>query len=111
MSVRGGVVRKKATRIIKDSWQTQANLSFFLILQVLIAFVLPTLGVGRDDLRIYADVGFSIMLVSGIALAWGWPKLFWFVAPIGLITLVVRWVNWWQGTIRTQLLSDWASIV
>ena len=111
MSVRGAAVRKRATRLIKDSWQSQANLSFFLILQVVISFVLPTLGFGRDDLRVYADVGFSIMLISGVAIAWGLPKLFWFAAPIGLLALFFRWLNWWEGTIRSSLLSDWATIV
>jgi hypothetical protein len=96
--------------MIKDGWQSQANLSFFLILQVLISFVLPALGFGRDDLRFYADLAFSVMLISGIALAWGWPKLFWFTAPIGLMGLIFRWLNWWQGTIRSSLLSDWATI-
>jgi ion channel len=110
MAVSRGVVRKRASRIIRDSWQSQANLSFFLILLVMISLVLPTLGVGRDDLRIYADLGFSVMLVSGVALAWGLPTLFWIAASIGLAALVIRWVNWWQGTITTQLLSDWGSI-
>jgi len=110
MSVKAVAVRTKATRMIKDSWQSQANLSFFLILQVLIAFVLPSMGFGRDDLRLYADLGFSVMLISGVAIAWGWPKLFWCAAPIGLLTLIFRWNNWWQGTLRASLLSDWASI-
>ena len=109
MSV-SGAVRRKATLIIKDSWQSQANLSFFLILQVLISFLLPSLGFGKDDLRFYADICFSIMLVSGVALAWGRPRLFWFAAPIGLVTLILRWVNWWDGTMRSSLLSDWATI-
>jgi hypothetical protein len=111
MSVSSGAVRKRATSMIKDSWQSQANLSFFLILQVLISFVLPALGFGSDDLRVYSDVGFSIMLISGVAIAWGLPKLFWFAAPIGLVALFLRWLNWWQGTIRSSLLSDWATIV
>jgi Ion channel len=110
MSVGRGAVRKRASVILKDSWQSQANLSFFLILQVVISFLLPSLGFAKDDLRIYADLGFSIMLISGVALAWGWPKLFWFAAPIGLLGLFFRWMNWWQGTITSSLLSDWATI-
>lgn len=110
MSVSRGAVRKRATLIIKDSWQSQANLSFFLILQVVISFLLPSLGFAKDDLRVYADLGFSVMLISGVALAWGRPKLFWFAAPIGLLGLIFRWLNWWQGTLRSSLLSNWATI-
>src|SRR5215469_15799642 len=101
MPIPGVAVRQKATRMIKDSWQTQANLSFFLILLVLISFVLPSMGFGKNDLRVYANMGFSIMLISGVAIAWGWPRLFWFAAPIGCLTLILRWMDWWQGTITT----------
>ena len=44
-------VRKKARGLIANTWQSQANLSFFLILEILIAFVLPALGFGRHDTR------------------------------------------------------------
>ena len=111
MSVpRRAVVRRKATGLIKETWQSQANLSLFLALEVLIAFVLPTLGFGKDDARLYANIGFSIMLVSGVAIAWGQRWLFLVGAVTGSIALVVRWLAWWQGTLRLSLWSDWSTL-
>jgi voltage-gated potassium channel Kch len=103
-------VRKKATKLIKESWQSQANLSFFLVLQVLISFVLPSLGFGREDFRFYSNIGYSVMIVSGVAIAWGQRKLFITGATVGVIALVVRWSAWWMGTLSMELASSWASL-
>ncbi|HSY13021.1 MAG TPA: potassium channel family protein [Verrucomicrobiae bacterium] len=111
MSVGHGAVREKAKVIIHDSWESQANLSFFLILEVLIAFVLPSLGVGRDDFRLYSNLGFTIMLISGVAIAWGRPKLFAVAVCVGGACLGLRWLSWWQGSLRTVLWSDWSTIM
>ena len=111
MSVGHGAVREKARDIIHDSWESQANLSFFLILEVVIAFVLPSLGFGESDFRLYSNLGFSIMLLSGVAIAWGRPKLFFAAAAVGAACMTFRWVSWWQGTLRTAILSDWSTII
>jgi len=104
-------VRKKAKGIIIDTWQSQANLSLFLILEILIAFVLPALGFGRHDTRLYADLGFSILLVSGIAIAWGRPKLFAVAAVAGSIALVVRWLSFGIRSFRAELYDDAATLL
>ena len=111
MSVRPHAVREKARVIIHDSWESQANLSFFLILEVVIAFILPSLGFGKDDFRLYSALGFSVMLISGVAIAWGRPKLFLLAVSVGSACMVFRWINWWNGSLRTSLWSDWSSIV
>ena len=85
-------VRKKARALIKESWQSQANLSFFLALLVLVAFVLPSLGFGRDDVRLYSDIGLSLMLFSGVAIAWGRRKMFLLSGLIACVALVLRWM-------------------
>ena len=103
-------VRKKARGLIANTWQSQANLSFFLILEILIAFVLPALGFGRHDTRLYADFGFSILLISGVAIAWGRPKLFAIAAVVGSIALIVRWLSFWIRSFRAELYDDWATI-
>jgi len=104
-------VRAKAKGIIVDSWQSQANLSFFLVLEILIAFVLPALGFGKGDTRLYADFGFSVLLLSGIAIAWGQPKLFTLAAIVGGIALGVRWLAFGIRSFRAELYDDWATIL
>jgi hypothetical protein len=104
-------VRKRARGILIDSWQSQANLSFFLVLEVMIAFVLPALGFGRHDTRLYADLGFSILLVSGIAIAWGRPKLFMIASIVGGVALIVRWLSFGIRSLRAELWDDAATIL
>ncbi len=63
-------VRAKAKRVIADTWQSQANLSLFLVLLVLFAFVLPVVGFERHKVGLDADVAFTLLLISGVAIAW-----------------------------------------
>ena len=100
-------VRNKARTLIKESWQSQANLSFFLALLVTVGFVLPSLGFGRDDALLYADVVFSLLLISGIAIAWGRPWLLRVAGFIGSVTLAMRWMAFLTPTHTMQI---WAII-
>jgi hypothetical protein len=106
MDLKAGAVSKKARGFISDSWQSQANLSFFLLLLVCAGFVLPSLGFGKHDLRLYSDITFSVMLVSGVAIAWGQRKLFLLASFIAGVALVVRWVALWKETPQLQLWGD-----
>ena len=63
-------MHSKTRDLLTHSWQSQANLSFFLFLLVVVAFVLPAMGFERSNLPIYADIAFSIALVVGAAIAW-----------------------------------------
>ncbi len=108
--IKHGAVRRKAKGIIVDTWQSQANLSLFLVLQVLIAFVLPVLGFGKEDFRLYSDAGFSVLLVSGVAIAWGQRKLFPIAAIVGVVALVMRWLAWRNPTSRWLLWNDWWTV-
>ncbi len=87
-----GAVREKARALIKESWQSQANLSFFLALLVAVGFVLPSLGFGRDDTVLYSDVAFSLLLISGVAVAWGRRWLLALAGFVGSVTLAMRWM-------------------
>ena len=106
-----GTVRAKAKRVIADTWQSQANLSFFLALLVAFAFLFPVLGLGHHDTKFYADVCFTLLLISGIAIAWGHPRLLAISGIIGSIAIVFRWVNWLKPTPNLQLWSDSWSLV
>src|SRR5271166_2600370 len=101
----GGVVRKKARALIKESWQSQANLSFFLALLGALGFVLPALGFGKSDETLYSDLCFSLLLISGVAIAWGRRWLFALAAFVGSVTLAVRWMAFLTPTPALQVWS------
>jgi Ion channel len=111
MKLKSGSVRTRAKGIIVDTWQSQANLSLFLVLQVLIAFILPAIGFGREDFHRYTALGYSVMLISGVAIGWGRPKVFVPAAIIGAVALVFRWLVFWRPTPVFTLWNDWTTIV
>ena len=106
MDLKPGAMGKKARGFISDSWQSQANLSFFLGLLVLTGFLLPCLGFGKRDFRLYNDLVFSLMLVSGVAIAWGQGKLFLLAGFVASVALVVRWLALWKETRSLELWGD-----
>src|ERR1035438_7350466 len=99
---KGQDVRDRARALITDSWQSQANLSLFLALMVLVAFVLPTMGFGKDDIKLYSDIAFTLLLISGVAIAWGRRKLFLLAGFLGSAALAVRWMAWFTPTSALQ---------
>jgi len=99
------VVRQKARALIAESWQSQANLTFFLGLAVALGFVLPVLGFGKNDEILYSDFCFTFLLVSGVAIAWGKPWLFGFAAFVGSGTIAVRWMAFFTPTVTLQVWS------
>lgn len=106
-----GDVREKARALIADSWQSQANLSFFLALLVAVAFVLPSFGFGKEHALLYSDLTFSLLLISGVAIAWGERKLFLVAGFLGSAALAVRWMAFFTPTHALELWSDEWSLV
>ena len=98
-------VRGKARALIAESWQSQANLAFFLGLLIALGFVLPALGFGKDDQILYSEFCFSLLLISGVAIAWGHPWLFGFAAFVGSATMAVRWMAFFTPTLTLQVWS------
>lgn len=99
-------VRDKARALLTQSWQSQANLSFFLALLVLVAFVLPSVGFGRDNTKLYSDIAFSLVLISGVAISWGQRWQFLLAGFVGSAALTVRWMAWFTPTTTLQLWAD-----
>ncbi len=99
---------QKARTLITDTWQSQANLTLFLVMIVLFCFILPVLGFGKNDLRRYSDIVFSIALISGVAIAWGRWVLFTVGAVVSVVTMVTRWRVVWNPDL--QLRAEWASM-
>ena len=100
-----GVVREKARALIKQSWQSQANLAFFLALLVVLGFILPSLGFGKSDELLYSDFVFSLMLASGVAIAWGQRWLFLLSFCVASATIAVRWMEFLTPTHALQVWS------
>jgi hypothetical protein len=103
-------VGEKAKPHIGGSWQSHVNLSSFLALLVAVAFVLPSIGFGSHDLRLYGDAGFSLLLVSGVAIAWRRRNLFVLSCGVGSVALAARWMDWFSPTPALHLWSAWWSL-
>jgi hypothetical protein len=88
----------KTRDLLTHSWQSQANLSLFLFLLVLVGFVLPSLGFEKNDFRLYADIVFSVVLVVGAGIAWENRKLFVLTSLVSLVAIVARWATLWSPT-------------
>jgi hypothetical protein len=92
------LMRARTRDLLTLSWQSQANLSLFLFLLVVVTFVLPSLGFEKNNLLLYGDIVFSVVLVVGAAIAWGERTLFVLTSLVSIVAIVVRWVTWWEPT-------------
>jgi len=104
-------VHHKARALIVETWQSQANLSLFLVMLVVTVFVLPSLEVKRDRIQLFADLVYSVVLISGIAIAWGRRRLFATAAVISAPALVMRWMPWIAPGVRIEIWSEALSLV
>jgi len=86
--------RHRTRHLVHETWEARANLSFFLILLVLFVFILPLTGLVEKHFSLYVDVGYSLLLVSGIAIGWDRSWLFYLGATAGVVGLIVRWGGW-----------------
>ena len=91
--------RRHARQLVKETWEAQANLSFFLGLLVVCVFVLPLTRVVEDHFNVYGDLAYSLVLISGIAIGWRRTKLFYVGVVIGVAGLAVRWLAWWHPSV------------
>jgi hypothetical protein len=96
-------MHSKTRDLLTRSWQSEANLSLFLFLLIVVGFVLPSLGFEKNNLPLYADIAFTVVLVVGTAIAWGDRRLFVLTALLSVMAIVVRWATWWTPT-KTLLL-------
>ena len=95
----------KARDVLTRSWQSEANLSFFLFLLIIVGFVLPSLGFERNYFPLYADMAFSIVLFVGAAIAWGDRRVFVLTSLVVIVAVILRWVRWWTPTKALLLWS------
>jgi hypothetical protein len=95
----------KTRDLLTLGWWPEANLSFFLLLLILAGFVLPSLGIRENNLPLYGDIAFSVVLLVGAALAWEDRRLFVLTSPVVSVAIVLRWVKWWMPTNMLLLWS------
>jgi hypothetical protein len=88
----------KTRDLLTLSWQSQANLSFFLFLLVIVGFVIPSLGLEKNDFALYADLSFSVVVVVGAGIAWEKRTLFILTSLVSVVAIIVRWATVWSPT-------------
>src|SRR5277367_6867018 len=94
--------------LITQTWESQLNLASFLALLVTTVFVLPALGLGQRHWHLASDIAYSIILISGVAIAWGQRRLFTVALCFGVFSLCVKWAGWW---IRSETYHLFLEIV
>jgi hypothetical protein len=101
----------KTRDLLRHSWQSQANLSLFLLLLILATFVLPSVGFERNSLHFYDDASASVIAVIGTAIAWKNRKLFLLASVVVIVAIAFRWGVWLRPTQTWRLWSESTSLV
>ena len=101
----------KTRDLLARSWQSQANLSLFLLLLILMAFLLPSLGFEKNSLHFYDDAAASVVAVVGTAIAWRNRKLFLLTSVAVIVAIAFRWGTWWRPTHTVRLWSASTGLV
>ena len=99
---------KSVRKLVKETWQTEANLSVFLGLTVLIVFVLPAIGFDRSDEKLYTDVSYTVGAACGVSIAWRSRALFFSAASFALVAIVLKWVSWFAAP---NALGIWPDVL
>jgi hypothetical protein len=96
----------KTRDLLTHSWQSQTNLSLFLLLLILTSFVLPALGFEKNNLPLYDRVAATLVAVMATAIAWGNRNLFLPTSLVAIVAVAFRWATWWWPT---HTLSLWSA--
>jgi hypothetical protein len=101
---------KTVRDLVSETWQSEANLSFFLALLVLMVFVLPSIGFDQLHKGLYDNLASSVLLLSGAAIAWRVRWLFLVAISIVGVTLVARWTMWLYPARAVRVSADLLTI-
>jgi hypothetical protein len=88
----------KTRDLLARSWQLQLNLSLFLLLLILTAFVLPSVGFETITSSLHDNLAMSVVTLVGAALAWRNRKLFLLTSLVVIVAITFRWATWWRPT-------------
>jgi hypothetical protein len=92
------LMHAKTRDLLTHSWQSQANLSLFLLLLVFVGFVIPSVGLEKNHFSVYGDIAFSVVLVAGSGIAWENRPLFVLTSLVSVVAIIVRWTTLWNPT-------------
>ncbi len=101
----------KVRNLVSHTWESEANLSLFLILVVLTVFVLPSVGFAREDERLYTNVCYTVILATGVANAWKSRSLFLISGAFAVIAIVLRWAAFFRPPHALGVWPDALSLV
>jgi Ion channel len=91
--------------------ESQIRISIFLGLLILTVLVLPSVGLGVRHPQGYGLVGTSVLLCSGISIAWERRRLFIFSVLVAVVTVCAKLFALWMPSPFWILYSEGATLV
>lgn len=104
------MIHSKIWESFSRFWATDRGLSIFLVMIVVVVFVLPSLASMGITGRLFFDIFFSILLISGIASMSGQRRVFITLAGISIVALAVRWIDSFNTSPLLDVLNLLATI-
>ena len=93
----------KSHHLIAHDWLSEASLSIFLALLVIACFMVPSMGLAREDEQGYFDIAFSVRWITGILIAWRDRVFFYLACVVAFPTLIVNLVALWRPASKLML--------
>jgi Ion channel len=93
-------------RVVPQIVTSERYLSLFLGFLVLAIFVLPALGLEGSDERLYADIMFTLLLVSGVAAGSTNTRTRVILVAVTLVALLVKWGSWLPAGAALNILRE-----
>ncbi len=104
------MIHSKIWESFSRFWATDRGLSIFLVMIVVVVFVLPSLASLGITGRLFFDIFFSLLLISGIASMSGRRRVFVTLAGISVVALAVRWIDTFNASRLLDVLNLLATI-
>jgi len=104
-------VPKTVRKLVEETWETEASLSVFLGLMVLIVFVLPAIGFDRSNEKLYLDVSYTLGMACGVSIAWRSRALFFTAASFAFVAILFKWITWFTAPHALGVWPDVLSLV
>jgi Ion channel len=99
-------VPRTVRKLVKETWETEASLSVFLGLMVLIVFVLPAVGFDRTNEKLYTDVSYTVAMACGVSIAWRSRVLFFTAASFTFLAILLKWATWFNDPFALGIWPD-----
>lgn len=97
---------RKARELLSQSWQSEAYLSVFLFIILLLVFVFPSLDIGVHHVTLYSNIGTTIGFIAGIGIARGNHRLLILTSVVCGLAIIMHWLAWWMPESMILVLSQ-----